>query len=422
MKPQIIAQYTEPDQFEPLLPGHTVSDALHEKAADLIREATALQSSTQAHRELREVLRGMNSYYTNAIEGEHTRPSEIEQALQNDFSGNADTARKQRLALAHIETEKISERTLAEQAAGTGNAVGWLYSTAGLCWLHERLFAALPPQDLQLADGSMLAPGQLRTRQVAVRRHEPPLYSTVPRFLDRWADRYVRVRRGEMAVVAMAASHHRLAWIHPFADGNGRLGRLHTHLLLQAQGLTNGLWSPLRGFARSEARYKALLEAADAHRRGDLDGRGNLSQAALVDWIGYVLDMSLDQVRFMAGQLDIGGMQDRLHASLVFDSQASTGAAAGVRIEALRPLHYLFATQGELPRADFKQMTGLGERTATSLVSALLKSGYVASDTPYGALRFAVPRHALRFLFPNLWPEAERDEAMLKPGAAPKRG
>ncbi|MDB5998564.1 MAG: filamentation induced by cAMP protein Fic, partial [Rhizobacter sp.] len=56
--------------------------------------------------------------------------------------------------------------------------------------------------------------------------------------------------------------------------------------------------------------------------------------------------------------------------------------------------------------------TGLGERLATETVSALLRNGFVASDTPYGKLRFAVPRHALRFYFPALWPEAEQDEAM----------
>jgi Fic family protein len=71
--------------------------------------------------------------------------------------------------------------------------------------------------------------------------------------------------------------------MHPFLDGNGRVARLYTHLLLYAWGLTNGLWSPLRGFARSEERYKALLQAADELRRGDLDGRCHLTQAGLID-------------------------------------------------------------------------------------------------------------------------------------------
>ena len=59
-------------------------------------------------------------------------------------------------------------------------------------------------------------------------------------------------------------------------------------------------------------------------------------------------------------------------------------------------------------------MTGLGERVATSALSTLLRRGFLASDTPYGDVRFAVPRHALRFYFPALWPEAEQDQALLQ--------
>jgi Fic family protein len=128
-----------------------------------------------------------------------------------------------------------------------------------------------------------------------VGRHDAPAAHAVPAFLQRWSDVYGRARRGEAAVVAAAASHHRLAWVHPFLDGNGRVARLHTHLLFHAMGLSHGLWSPLRGFARSEARYKALLQAADEHRRGDLDGRGNLTQAGLVEWIAYVLQVCTDR-------------------------------------------------------------------------------------------------------------------------------
>ena len=183
------------------------------------------------------------------------------------------------------------------------------------------------------------------------------------------------------------------------------------HSFFDTWGLTNGLWSPLRGFARTEHRYKALLQAADEPRRGDLDGRGNLTQAGLIDWIGYTLEVCIDQVGFMARQLDITSMRGRIEAALAFEAGA---LKSGVRAEALNPLHYLFATQTELGRAEFKAMTGLGERVATELLSALVRRGFVLSDTPYGKLRFAVPRHALRFYFPALWPEAEQDEALLQ--------
>ena len=163
-----------------------------------------------------------------------------------------------------------------------------------------------------------------------------------------------------------------------------------------------------------------MLQAADEHRRGDRDGRGNLSQSSLIDWINYTLDLCIDQIEFMSLQLDVQRMRERIEAALAFEVSA---IKSGVRPEALMPLHYLFATQVELGRAEFKTMTGLGERVATEAVSALLRRGYLATDSSYGKLRFAVPRHALRFYFPALWPEAEQDQALLlaEQGAAAAR-
>ena len=429
MNSQIITQYDSPHQFEPLLPAEPFLAPLLEKAGDLTRKATALGSASgrAAQSELRKLLRSMNSYYTNRIEGEHTRPSDIERALQQDFSANADLARKQRLAVAHIRAETLCENEIDRRLAAEGvDAARWLYSPEALTWLHSELFRHLPQEDLLLADGSAMVPGELRQRGVAVGRHEAPTAESLARFIERWQQVYGGVRRGEASVVALAAAHHRLAWTHPFLDGNGRVARLHTHMMLHTCGLTGGLWSPLRGFARTESRYKALLQAADEHRQGDLDGRGNLTQAGLVQWIDYTLDVCIDQVEFMAQQLDVQGMQDRIRAALAYETAV---VKSGVREEALLPLHYLFATQGELGRAQFKAMTGLGERVATATLSALLNRGFVTTDSPYGSLRFAIPRHALRFYFPALWPEAEQDQALLDgdvgvaavPRGAPRR-
>jgi hypothetical protein len=55
----------------------------------------------------------------------------------------------------------------------------------------------------------------------------------------------------------------------------------------------------------------------------------------------------------------------------------------------------------------------LGDRVATETLSALIRCGFLATDSAYGKVRFAVPRHALRFYVPALWPEAEQDEALL---------
>jgi hypothetical protein len=185
------------------------------------------------------------------------------------------------------------------------------------------------------------------------------------------------------------------------------VARLHTHLALGALGLSKGLWSPLRGFARSHDNYYARLAAADEPRAGDLDGRGNLSERALADWITYVLALCLDQVRFMSGLLNMAHMKDRIAACLAFEENV---IGQGVRTGSLRALHYLLLTHSELERSEFKAMLGLGDRLATAQVSALIKRGLLVTDSPHGKLRFGVPQHALRFYFPKLWPEAEAEQ------------
>lgn len=394
--------YDAPHQFEPLLPSPLKQDLLLTKAHDLARDSTQLTGLPVAPA-LRGLLRGMNSYYTNRIEGQHTRPLEIEQALAHNFSGNKELATRQRLALAHIEAEaEIEKRYAGDEGACQ------LYSAKAVCDLHRELFSRLPAEDLLSAEGEPIVPGSLRGREVQVGQHVAPTFKSLPALLERWGEFYGGTRRGEAALLALAAAHQRLGWIHPFVDGNGRVMRLHTHAVLSALGYTNGLWSPLRGFARNVDQYYLRLAEADVPRKGDRDGRGNLSEQGLVAWIDYVLDICLDQVRFMGGQLDISTMERRIAACLIFEEETMR---SGVRRESLRPLHYLFLSGGELERGEFKTMTGLGQRTAGSALAALLERGLLKSDTPQGKVRFGLPLHALRFYFPALWPEAETDVA-----------
>lgn len=396
--------FDQPHQFEPLLPSSARQEPLLAKAHNLALSASGLASQTLAA-ELRGLLRAMNSYYSNRIEGQHTRPLELERALHKDFSPDAKLAARQHLAIAHIDAEV----ELEARFAGVAGACE-LYSVQAVRDIHRALFSRLPPGDLQGDQGAPIEPGVLRDREVSVGRHVAPTVASLGSFLDRWASLYGGVRRGDAAVVGLAAAHQRLGWIHPFVDGNGRVMRLHTHTLLSALGYTGGMWSPLRGFARSADRYYALLAAADEPRRGDLDGRGNLSESALVDWIDYVLDVCIDQVSFMRSMLNLSAIEQRIAACLTFEQES---IKSGVRLEALRPLHYLFVTGLEIERGEFKRMTGLGDRTAVNLISALVRRGLLRSDTVQGKVRFGLPLHALRFYFPALWPEAEADTAAL---------
>ena len=153
--------------------------------------------------------------------------------------------------------------------------------------IHRRFYAAVP-DDLRWVDNPgakplPVVPGELRRRDVQVGEHVGVSPGAVPRFLRRFEDVYSRLGKTE-TVLATAAAHHRLAWIHPFLDGNGRVVRLMSHAMLLETLETGGVWSIARGLARNVQAYKSHLANCDLGRRNDLDGRGTLSEEALVDF------------------------------------------------------------------------------------------------------------------------------------------
>jgi Fic family protein len=70
--------------------------------------------------------------------------------------------------------------------------------------------------------------GELRRDDVKVGRHLAVSPGAVPRFMERFERVYASLGRSE-TILSAAAAHHRLLWIHPFADGNGRVVRLMSH-------------------------------------------------------------------------------------------------------------------------------------------------------------------------------------------------
>src|SRR5207302_3223148 len=145
-----------------------------------------------------------------------------------------------------------------------------------------------------------MIPGALRTRDVAVGQHVAISPGAVPRFLQRFQDVYGGLGQAD-TILASAAAHHRLAWIHPFLDGNGRVARLMSHAMLLEALETGGVWSIARGLARNEAAYKSHLAACDQPRRNDLDGRGHLSEENMAEFTKFFLNTCIDQVTFMEG-------------------------------------------------------------------------------------------------------------------------
>lgn len=384
--------YDSPHQFEPTSLSERQADEILPVAERIVVSSLTLRSAVHetTRATLRELVRKMNSYYSNRIEGQSTHPYNIERALQNDFSQKPDEARLQRIAMAHIDAEKELEENL-----GDGSAL----LSSFLIAAHRALYARLDPNDRLSDDGEIIVPGQLRTRDVKVGHHIPPTAASLPKFLKRIDEVYGSVHSWERVLIAAACAHHRVAWVHPFLDGNGRATRLQSHCAIWK--LSGGLWSPSRGFARSTEAYYTALHNADSPRRGDLDGRGNLSALGLLEWVKYFLSVCDDQASYMSKMLALDGIKQRIEALIIFRSTQDKA----VRREAILPLIHIFAL-GPVTRGEFSQMTGLAERSARTLLSKLLADRLLISDSAHGPVRFGLPLDALNMLFPSLYPEA----------------
>ena len=392
--------------ISPLVPEAAVAAPLLERAAALLKESRDLLNHTIGP-SLRPILRSMNSYYTNRIEGQHTSPTDIDRALNAGMSNDRRIARLQRLALAHMQVEEQQELEVLDESRTRLFSPEWAQS------IHHNLYMALPEDERTTEEGHPLGPGQWRDRPVSLGRHLAPEVENVPGLMEVLHSGYRNLPYGESLLIGIAACHHRMAYIHPFLDGNGRVARLHSHLLLHWMGLTGGVWSIMRGLARNQQDYYRFLNDADLPRKGGSDGRGNLTQAGLVDFVSFFLDICLDQVRFMAKMLQLTEFRNRLRDLLLWmeaNPWKLGSEMSVVKIEALEALHYV-SLVGRLERAKFLSMTGLSERTARRVLSSLIDFGLLRSESSRAPVEFRVPMGALRFLFPRLWPEAEQDFA-----------
>ncbi len=341
------------------------------------------------------LVRAMNCYYSNLIEGHVTHPIEIERALKGDYSSDARKRDLQLEAKAHITVQKwIDDGGLKEKAV----------TVASIREIHRR-FCELLPDDLLWVEDPItkerikVIPGELRNRDVAVGRHVPVSPLAVPRFLQRFEEVYTGLGKTE-TILAAAAAHHRLVWIHPFLDGNGRVARLMSHATLLEALETGAAWSIARGLARNVDAYKAHLAACDLPRRNDLDGRGHLSEENLAEFTRFFLATCLDQVAFMESLV----RPDQLRARILLwtEEEIRLGRLPAKSSAILEAVLY----RGEIPRSDTASIVGTGERQARRIVSALLERGVLQSESTRAPLRLALPAALASRWMPGLFPES----------------
>lgn len=411
--------YWQTASINPTLP--TQDGPWGERCAELLIAATRLQEQLPpvTRVALAALVAHMNCYYSNLIEGHRTYPDEVETAVRLA----ADPAKSLKPAgtpkgdertvlvaeaLAHIRAQADLRLRLVTESA-------WDPATpAGLAWIHRIFYGHLPAKHRWTATRSgeqrvKIVPGVLRDRAVQVGDHLPPEVAALPAFLARFAEAYAGITRPTPTTIAMiAASHHRFAWIHPFVDGNGRVARLLTDALVERSGLgADGLWCVGRGFARQVERYRALLAAADGKRTSDTDGRGPRTQAGLDQWCGFVVEVMLDQVRFMHGLVRPATLRERI---LTWSERE---AAHGRLHPRAGRLIAEAVCVGSVTRGEATDLLRLADRYGREQIRILIAQGYLAG-AEREPLRPAFPLHVVPWWFPDLFP-GDVEQRLVRP-------
>ncbi len=383
----------------PALPSKT-SPEMDQLIIEIIKNSASLGRGIHPS-VLAEVARYMskvNSYYTNAMEGNPSKLRDIEAAFERHRFLKEDLARNYQLE--HVAHLQVQDEMLDRLRKNPHLAI---CSADFLCWLHEQFYLKLP-EEMRLANsekGEKMAviPGQLRDRGASVGHHDAPeKKGDILHFLEKFDESYrPELLSGPRKILGLAASHHRLLWIHPFPDGNGRVARLFT----TAYGIKIGfgdppLWTVARAFARHRKDYDAHLALADQPRRNDWDGQGPLSEENLLAFCLFFLHSCKDQIDFMTGALNLENLERRAKRyveGLIKEKQLSK--AGGKSLSAL----FRF---GILPRAMVRDLCHVQQRRASQVVKELLDGHWARSDTPYGDLRLNISVDMAESLFPRL--------------------
>lgn len=247
-----------------------------DRAVDDLRSVGGLPSPLEAHA-IWEGIWYEEAHHSTAIEGNTLVLKQVEKLLREGKAvGSKELAE-------YLEVEGYARAAEWVYAQAVERASGWSagerISLTELREIHklvvEPAWLHAPPEDLDSREG----PGSFRRHDIRpfAGGMTPPPFPEVPALAADWLDDANRGPADEHAMFFLAELHARFERIHPFRDGNGRVGRLATNLLLVRHG-----YPPAVIYKRDRARYLRALRRAD---RGDSGPLAEMLARAVTDGI-----------------------------------------------------------------------------------------------------------------------------------------
>ena len=394
--------------FSPVIPTELSSGNMKQELLVLAEEVIIKSAMLEANYNplvitaIREMLRNVNSYYSNQIEAEGTHPIDTEKAMRKEYSKDEKEKNLQMLSVSHIKTQESLEKSIEDGINPLSKECiteihKTFYSQEGM---ESFLFVSNDNRTVELV------PGELRDDNVQVGDHIAPLFDEVDHLMNQFESLYKLYPYMTISqkLIYVLSSHHRLVWIHPFLDGNGRVSRLFLDTFLQSINIKGyGLWNISRGLARDIKNYKSNLKLADMIRQGNQDGRGPLSNRGLEYFVKFMLETSLDQIEYMGSCLKLDSLAQRI------ENYCHSANATFLKIDPLPEgsdkLFKILLLKGEVQRGEeVQKIIGKKKTYSSHLVTELLNRYYLVSDGPRKPLRINFNAHFASHLFPELMP------------------
>jgi len=221
--------------------------------------------------QLKEIFQLFESLGSARIEGNRTTLMEfVEKVIENPSRATADESMKEIFNLEDVIDfiEKNIKKTT-------------IFDRALISEIHRIIVKDLTPPPG--GEGSHY-PGALRPVDVSITGspHVPPKSIKVPEYFEELMTFVNASVSSKYHLLITALAHHRMAWIHPFDNGNGRFVRMFTYALLIKQGFqvkTGRILNPTAIFCMDRAKYYEMLAVADT---GD--------EVKVLEWCEYVLN------------------------------------------------------------------------------------------------------------------------------------
>lgn len=235
--------------------------------------------------------------------------------------------------------------------------------------ITQRLLLQVHEVLLQGVRGEQKSPGEFRRTPVWIGSSTdnpetalfvPPLPGEVPELISDW-EKFVNTPSGVPALIRCALMHYQFETIHPFLDGNGRIGRLLINLMLMREGRLETPLLYISGYlqTRREEYYQHLQDVREHGR--------------IQEWLQFFLTAVQRSADDAAARSEaLVGLREKYVEAASADS-----SKVGLLVDLLFANPYVTVSRVE-------QSTGLTDQTARKLLRRAEALGWISEFAQIG--------------------------------------